>query len=144
MTTPESERGPEAGGSARRAAPAHRMAEEIGSLGGALRRTSDNLREEDHRMVAGLAERAARGAERAAEYLRDMEVGGLKRDIEDLARRSPGWVMSGAFALGLLGARLLKSSRGSSPAGGPRPRRPGEPRPVELRPEGEGGVDAGA
>jgi hypothetical protein len=45
-----------------------------------------------------------------AEYLREADGGRMARDLESLARRQPALVFGGAFALGLIAARFLKSS----------------------------------
>jgi hypothetical protein len=48
--------------------------------------------------------------EQLSSYLDRKEVGELIHDIEYFARRNPALFIGGAFALGLLGARFLKSS----------------------------------
>lgn len=92
-----------------------RAAERLSGFARALHKTSDNLREEENHTTARYVDQAAGQAERASGYLRDHSTDDLVRETERLARRQPGLFLGGAFALGLLGARFLKSSgRGSS------------------------------
>lgn len=49
--------------------------------------------------------------ERLARYLHDRDVRQVVSDVEDLARRSPGMFLGGAFVIGLAASRFLKSSR---------------------------------
>lgn len=62
-------------------------------------------------LVGGYADRAAGQAQRLGTYLQHTEVDELVQQIERFARRSPGAFLGGAFAVGVLGARFLKSSR---------------------------------
>lgn len=55
-------------------------------------------------------EQAADQLERFANRIKDQNVGDLARQAQDLARRRPALFIGSAFALGLLGARFLKSS----------------------------------
>jgi hypothetical protein len=48
--------------------------------------------------------------ERFSGYLSEREVGDLVYEAEDYARRHSAYFVGGAFLLGLLGARFLKSS----------------------------------
>ena len=85
-------------------------AEQIGGIGGALHRTSEQLRGEDQARFADVADSVGRQLDRAAGYLRDSDGRTIARDIESLARRQPALVFAGAFVLGLVAARFLKSS----------------------------------
>jgi hypothetical protein len=87
-----------------------RAAEQIGGIGGALHRTSQQLRQEDQARVADVTDSVGRQLDRVADYLRDSDGRTIARDIESLARRQPALVFAGAFALGLVAARFLKSS----------------------------------
>lgn len=53
----------------------------------------------------------------SADYLKDIEVGQLISDAEDLARRQPLLFVGALFGVGVVGARLLKGSLGD-PDGG--------------------------
>jgi hypothetical protein len=86
-----------------------RAAQQIGGIGGAFHRTSEQLRHEQAGF-ADLADAFGRQLDRAADYLRDSDGRTIARDLESLARRRPALVFAGAFALGLAAARFLKSS----------------------------------
>ncbi len=90
-----------------------RAAENLGGIAQALHQTGDNLREEDQGTMARYVDDAAGQVERFAGFLRDRSPDELLHEAERFARREPALFMGGAFALGLLGARFLKSSRPS-------------------------------
>jgi hypothetical protein len=83
----------------------------LGSAARAVRQSTQQLREQDHGTVASYVEGAADQIERFSQRLREKDVGELLGDVQRLARRQPAWFVGSAFALGLLGARFLKSSR---------------------------------
>lgn len=85
-------------------------AEQIGGIGGAFHRTGEQLRSEDQARFADVADSVGRQVDRVADYLRDSDGRTIARDVESLARRQPALVFAGAFALGLVAARFLKSS----------------------------------
>ena len=113
-------------------------AEQIGGIGGALHRTSEQLRNEDQARFADLADTVGSQIDRVAGYLRDSDGRTMARDAESLARRQPALVFAGAFALGLLAARFLKSSDPAADEAGFDRIRPGG------EPAGLGGFDAPA
>lgn len=82
----------------------------LGTVADAVRQTGDSLRGQDQDAIAGYADQAADQIERLADYLRQRNVGQLIGDAEGFARRQPALFLTGAFALGVLGARFLKSS----------------------------------
>lgn len=75
-----------------------------------VRQTSEELRSRDQAMVAGYVDQAAEQLDRATRYLRSRDVRQIVGDVESFARREPTLFIGGAFALGLLAARFLKSS----------------------------------
>jgi hypothetical protein len=85
-------------------------ADQIDGIGGAFRRTGETLRQEDQARFADVADNVARQVDRVADYLRESDGRTIARDLEGLARRQPALVFAGAFALGVLAARFLKSS----------------------------------
>lgn len=85
-------------------------ARDITSVADAVRTSTNQLRDEGHGQIAGYAETIAEQFDRAATYLRDMDAESMRRDVEDLARRQPVLFIGGALALGVLGARFLRSS----------------------------------
>jgi hypothetical protein len=90
-----------------------KAADTIGSIAAAIRQTGDKLR--DSGPLPDIADRAADGVERVANYFQTRNVGEIVREVERFARREPAIFLGTAFTLGLLGGRFLKSSsrRGS-------------------------------
>lgn len=84
--------------------------EGIGSAVNAVRQSTQKLRDERHDTVAQYIESAADQLDRFANRLKDKNVGELFDDAQRFARRQPGLFIGGAFFLGLLGSRFLKSS----------------------------------
>jgi hypothetical protein len=89
------------------------LAEQIASVADAFRGTTERLRGRDQHKLADYADGLADQANRFADYLRTADFNAMRRDAEDLARRQPAALVGGAFVLGLLGARFLKSSQRS-------------------------------
>jgi len=87
-----------------------RAAEQIGGIGTAFHRTGEQLRNEDQARFGDLADSLGRRIDRAADYLREADGRTITRDFESLTRRRPALVFAGAFALGVVAARFLKSS----------------------------------
>jgi hypothetical protein len=88
----------------------------------ALRMTGDQLRTTRQDKVARYALQASDQIRGISESIRDAEPRDLLRRVEDVARREPALFLGGAFVLGLLGARFLKSSDRSADTGRERPR----------------------
>ena len=82
----------------------------ISTIARAVRRTTQELREQQHDTMAGYVDRAADQLERLSSGLKNKDIGQLFRDAQSLARRQPAMFVGSAFAIGLLGARFLKSS----------------------------------
>jgi hypothetical protein len=82
----------------------------LGTVAHAVRETTQRLRDDNHDTVARYAEQAADQIERFSEGIKNKDVGELMHDAQRLARRQPALFVGGAFTLGLLGARFLKSS----------------------------------
>jgi hypothetical protein len=96
-------------------------ADQIGGIATAFHSAGDHLRGENQERLAGFADSVAGQVEQAASYLRDAGLDRIVQDVENLARRQPALVFGTALAIGLIGARFLKSSdanryRGSSDA----------------------------
>jgi hypothetical protein len=85
-------------------------ADQLGGLGSAFHRTSETLRQEEQARFADVTDNVARQIDRVAGYLREADGRTIARDLESLARRRPELVFAGAFALGIVAARFLKSS----------------------------------
>jgi hypothetical protein len=85
----------------------------MGSIAGAVRSTSEHLRQEDQPGVANLTDSLADQVERLSCYLRDRDLRAVRNDAENLARRQPGVTLGLALAIGMLAARFIKSSQRS-------------------------------
>ena len=70
------------------------------------------------RIAADYSETAADKLRTAADYFNSHDVETMYRDVESLARRNPAIFVGGAFALGFLAARFLKSSAQGTGNGG--------------------------
>jgi hypothetical protein len=84
--------------------------EGIGTIARAVRRTTQELRDQKHDTMAEYVDRAADQLERISARLKNKDIGEMFRDAQNLARRQPVVFVGSAFALGLLGARFFKSS----------------------------------
>ena len=89
-----------------------RVADQLGSLAGALRDTGNQLGQKQSHLLdlGGYAGKAADKVDRLSSYLRDRELGEVVRDAETFARRRPELFLGGTFLAGLLLARFLKAS----------------------------------
>ena len=85
-------------------------ADQIGGIAGAFRRTGEQLRGEQQDRFADLADSVGQRVDSAADYVRRSDGRTIARDLEGLARRQPALVFAGAFALGVIAARFLRSS----------------------------------
>ncbi|MBV9471148.1 MAG: hypothetical protein JO316_07935 [Abitibacteriaceae bacterium] len=97
-------------------------AEGLGSVAESLRQTGQQLRDNDQSVVtqymAQYGEAAANQVEQVSNYLRERDVNQIVHEVEDFARREPALFIGGAFLLGLLGARFLKTSSPASTSSG--------------------------
>jgi hypothetical protein len=84
-----------------------KAADQIGQVGGALRRAGERLRSGEQPRLAEAADSIGRQADRAADYLREKDGKAIVRDVESLTRRRPGAALAGAFLLGLVAARIF-------------------------------------
>lgn len=85
-------------------------AQELHGVAHALRQTSSNLREQDQTMFAQYSNQVADRVERVSTYLEEHDLDELMGEAENFAHRQPELFIGGAFTLGLLAARFLKSS----------------------------------
>lgn len=88
-------------------------AEELASVAGTVRQMGDQLKQPEHGAVAQYAAHygdvAADQLQQISGYLRQHDVKQLVHEVESFARREPLLFSGGAFVLGLMGARFLKS-----------------------------------
>jgi HAMP domain-containing protein len=103
-----------------------RATDGIGSVAQAVRGTTQQLREQQHETVARYVEQAADQLEKFSTTLKEKDVSELMRDAQALARRQPALFIGAAFAVGLVGARFLKSSADNTNPQGVRDYRPAE------------------
>ncbi len=90
-----------------------RRLEDLTHVAEALRKTGSGL---EGNMAAPYIGMAADQIERVSDYLRTAEPKQIAKSVESFARREPLLFLGGAFALGMLGARFIKSTReGASP-----------------------------
>jgi hypothetical protein len=95
-----------------------RAFEGIGNVAQAVRQSTQQLRDQHHETLAGYVEQAADQIDRFAQQLRSKDVTELLDDAQRLARRQPALFVGSAFAVGLIGARFLKSSTRPTQSGG--------------------------
>ncbi|MEZ4295247.1 MAG: hypothetical protein R3B70_09755 [Polyangiaceae bacterium] len=109
--------------SARVSRRAERSAVELEQVARALRKTREDL---GGNTAAPYVDKAAAQLERLSRYMRTTDAREMLRGVESFARREPLVFLGGAFAIGMLGARFLKSSAHHEPHGddGGSPRRP--------------------
>lgn len=94
-----------------------RATDGLGSVAQAVRQSTKQLREQQHDTVAQYVEQAANQIDRFSQSLKNKDVNELLTDAQQMARRQPALFIGSAFAIGLLGARFIKSS---APDGGSR------------------------
>jgi hypothetical protein len=88
-----------------------RATDGMGSIAQAVRQSTQHLRDNQHDTIAQYVEQAANQLEQFSTRLQQKDVSELLRDAQDLAKKRPAVFIGSAFAIGLLGARFLKSSR---------------------------------
>lgn len=93
-------------------------ADGLGSVASALRHAEEKLLSEEQHGAGEYVSHAAYRVEQASTYLRTRTLGQVVGDVEGFARRDPALFLGGAFLLGLLGGRFLKSSAPSAARAG--------------------------
>ena len=86
------------------------VANELGSVAEAVRQTSEDLSGNDQEAIARYGNRIADQIESVSNYLNNRGVEEVLTDVEGLARRQPALFLGGAFTLGLLIGRFVRSS----------------------------------
>jgi hypothetical protein len=87
-----------------------RAAETAGTVAQAIRSAGEQLKGQDQSGFAQYADMAAERVEQFSDYLQSRDLREIVVEVEHFARRQPIVFLAGAFALGVLGARFLKSS----------------------------------
>lgn len=85
-------------------------ARELNHVAEAFRQTGEHMREQDQQMVARYSDRVADQIDQLSSYIDERSLDQLMTDAERFARQRPELFIGGAFTLGLLAARFLKSS----------------------------------
>lgn len=84
---------------------------QVSAVAQAINSAADQLQQQDQSGLAQRVKQYVQKAENASEYLKDKSPRELKEDLDGLARNKPAWFLGGAFLVGVLGARFLKSSK---------------------------------
>ncbi len=88
-----------------------RAGDTLTEVANAIRQSGQQLREEQPQ-IAGFVDTAAEQVDKAGDFLRQSDLQDVVYRVEDIARRQPALFIGGAFVLGLVAARLLKTSAG--------------------------------
>jgi hypothetical protein len=84
------------------------MADSVRDVGGQMR--TKGKQNQMTEVASRYSNKAAIALENVADYFQRKDLRAIMRDTEDFARRNPAIFLGGAFALGLLAARFVKSS----------------------------------
>ncbi len=87
-----------------------RATDGLGSVAQAVRQSTQHLRDNKQDAIAGYVDKAADQIDRLSAQLRNRDVGELVGEVQRYARRQPALFVGTAFAIGVIGARFLKSS----------------------------------
>jgi hypothetical protein len=87
-----------------------RLVDNLGSVAYAMQESGQRLREQHHETAAKFTDQAAQRIDRVSGYLEGKDFNRLVADVEGFARREPMLFAGAAFAVGIIGARFLKSS----------------------------------
>lgn len=90
-----------------------RLAEGATEVARALHHASEGLRRDDQRTVGDYTEALAGQVEKVAQFLQSRDLPTMAREVSGFAKRQPALFLGGAFTLGIVAARFLKSSGGS-------------------------------
>lgn len=93
---------------------------ELRNVAQAFHTSGNQLREQGQDTVASYTDQVAQQLNRASLYLEHRDVEEMMVDAEDFARQQPELFLAGAFGLGVLVARFLKSGRPSDQQQGAR------------------------
>ena len=91
------------------------LASGLGTVADTIRQVGSTLRDTDEQTgitntAAEYGDTLAQQIEKISQYFERSDVRVMIRDVETFARRNPAVFIGGAFAVGLLAARFLKSS----------------------------------
>jgi hypothetical protein len=86
------------------------VAQELGSVADVVRQTSQEVGGDNGQTVARYGERIAEQIEGMSSYLDEHGIEDVLNDVQDFARRQPAIFLGGAFMLGIVIGRFLRSS----------------------------------
>lgn len=112
-----------------------RVAQSTRDVGAAVKRAAAELQERGETSTSDWASALGDQLEHASDYLAGKELGSCWRDAQDYARRHPGLVIGGLFALGVAAARFLKAGTGEDDGD------PSDGDPAERAASGERGEE---
>jgi hypothetical protein len=87
-----------------------RATSNLGTLAGAVRSMTQQLRDDGQAGLAGYVTRAADEIDRWSSRLGEQDIDEALREVQNFARRRPTVFLGVAFGAGVLAARFLKSS----------------------------------
>lgn len=91
-------------------------ARQLHGLANSLRHSGVQLRQQNQDTMAHYSYEVADQIDRASGYLEAQNLDDLMQDAKDFARSQPELFLGGAFTVGLLAARFLRSSTPERPA----------------------------
>ena len=98
-----------------------KVAAEIQHFGAAVRSAADRLNDDQSTALARYADTAAESIDGIAQYVEELELTDLAREVERFARQRPGLLVGGLFFVGMGVARFIKA--GTQPASSQQQRR---------------------
>jgi hypothetical protein len=87
-----------------------RIAEQLSAVAHAIDSAANRLEQDQQQGLSRRVKRYVQKVEDVSRQVREKSPRELKDDADRLARQKPAWFLGGAFLLGLLSARFLKSS----------------------------------
>src|SRR5262245_56372280 len=93
----------------------HRAAQELGSVAHALRECGTHMNGDRSTLLAPYVNQAAEQVDRISHFIDTHSPEDIAHNVERFARKNPAVFLGGCFAIGMLAARFLKSSRSEVP-----------------------------
>lgn len=90
-----------------------KLASQVKGFATVFTRAGEQFREENHSHLAEYSEKLGERVQHLADYVEGRDLGEMMHDLEAYGRRQPLVFLGLSLGLGLLAARLLKSSRSS-------------------------------
>jgi hypothetical protein len=119
----------------------NQVADSLIGVADALMASGHQLHRQDNHRPAEYLETIAGQVERLSDYVREQDLWSLADQAKSMARRQPELFLGGAFAVGFLVARFLKSSAGSAAQADESSYRTGETRAPGEWSRGRGGQE---